>query len=871
MEVFLKVTAYFGLVLIYQVAYVNAFQLPSSKVDIAKYSSIKATKTCSTGFDNVACNTTCPSRTHFPTMATPLKTVTSTCTGVSGDSTIPNNANITNGGVLFNNTTCSSVNKTYNVMKYFTISMWINVNCDNCNILEIANKIQVTSKTDGVYLNAYKLSIDKNTWTLVTIRYGTDLRWSVNNASYSTPLALPVLSNPLALMFGPNKNFSSTESLKIVDARFYHDALTMRERNSLYNGMFQLLPFHSECRCPSTHGELVQNTFPKQYMKCTNGSNQVSRFNTDSKMVEFLNDGDENTAWNSGETSDVTITIPLQKSFQLHQISLTGVTKDPIELKIIVYHGNQVRDTRIFREDCSAGSNTCLDYSEHVTSKVFKFTFDADISSTTTPTREQYKKTVADKIYIWVKTQDYFTVSEIKLLVRCDCGGNDAACTIKGTKYTCNCSPASNTKGVNCDQCVDSYYRKTTALTCDIPCKCNLTGSTGTSCEETSGNCTCKTNVSGRQCDTCMHNTANFSSTGCTACSCNSEGIQSCSTGLVCNCKNNVERDSGKCNKCVPNFYNLSHSDGCLPCDCFSSGTVDSSQNTCNETTGQCQCKSLVQGRQCNECVDESYDLSSSHAIRGCMPCRCSVVGSVDNICNKSTGLCTCKMERVAGLSLRDCAPTNLTLDPTYGPLSGGTKLTIKGHDLGEDVQLSFNIANEPQSITNRNNTHIFIETNPSSSKGKKSIKLYWVDDNYQDHVGVFTQQYTFEYREDPVIAAASRKPRKTYASGGCKMRLGGNDLNSVAYPKLLVYSSNIPIESPCTGEGNLLTCITPNLTQYGANNEVSYGLYFDNVIAYRNLSTIKILEDPSIDTGNDENYRNSFDDVFKITVRPTP
>lgn len=110
------------------------------------------------------------------------------------------------------------------------------------------------------------------------------------------------------------------------------------------------------------------------------------------------------------------------------------------------------------------------------------------------------------------------------------------------------------------------------------------------------GQCTCKNNVTGRKCDSCIHNAANLSSNGCTACSCNSDGITSCTDGLICNCKKNVETSTRECQSCLPNFYGIRNKEGCLPCDCFRVGTEVSALSTCDATSGQCQCKALVEG-----------------------------------------------------------------------------------------------------------------------------------------------------------------------------------------------------------------------------------------------------------------------------------
>ena len=71
-----------------------------------------------------------------------------------------------------------------------------------------------------------------------------------------------------------------------------------------------------------------------------------------------------------------------------------------------------------------------------------------------------------------------------------------------------------------------------------------------------------------------------------------------------CACKANViGRD---CNQCKPEHYGLSKDDplGCQPCECDIGGAYD---NNCDIITGQCKCRPNVEGRQCNDVPDGYY------------------------------------------------------------------------------------------------------------------------------------------------------------------------------------------------------------------------------------------------------------------------
>ena len=58
----------------------------------------------------------------------------------------------------------------------------------------------------------------------------------------------------------------------------------------------------------------------------------------------------------------------------------------------------------------------------------------------------------------------------------------------------------------------------------------------------------------------------------------------------------------------------------CSSCSCEISGSFSS---LCNNFTGQCQCKQNVEGRDCSQCVEGTYNLCQSNPS-GCQPCFCS-------------------------------------------------------------------------------------------------------------------------------------------------------------------------------------------------------------------------------------------------------
>lgn len=106
-----------------------------------------------------------------------------------------------------------------------------------------------------------------------------------------------------------------------------------------------------------------------------------------------------------------------------------------------------------------------------------------------------------------------------------------------------------------------------------------------------------------------------------------------------CHCKAYV--GGRRCDTCKDGFWNLDENnpEGCQNCTCNTLGTANNAG--CNVYTGECTCKRLVTGKDCNQCMLETYGLSDSHD--GCAPCDCDIGGSLDNFCDVITGQCKCR------------------------------------------------------------------------------------------------------------------------------------------------------------------------------------------------------------------------------------
>ncbi|XP_056424309.1 usherin isoform X1 [Hyla sarda] len=287
----------------------------------------------------------------------------------------------------------------------------------------------------------------------------------------------------------------------------------------------------------------------------------------------------------------------------------------------------------------------------------------------------------------------YYGVSEINISGRCNCHGHANSCDTSVSPYKCLCDTQSFTDGDTCDLCLPLYNNKpfrqgdhVNAYNC-VPCQCNNHSSS------------CHYNASGDPhpddherggggvCDNCLHNTAGRNCEVCKIffyrkfeadpsaidvcqpCDCNEAGTANKSRecdelGGQCRCKANVW--GRRCDQCKDGFYNLQESDpnGCQPCHCNTSGTIDGS-HICHRVTGQCQCKTHVIGPRCDGCkLGFKQDTLGQER---CIQCTCSPYGAINQFCNPVSGQCKCG-ENVSGLGCDTC------IDNYYGLEADGCK-----------------------------------------------------------------------------------------------------------------------------------------------------------------------------------------------------
>eukprot|EP00058_Branchiostoma_floridae_P024730 XP_002610220.1 hypothetical protein BRAFLDRAFT_76999 [Branchiostoma floridae] len=458
-----------------------------------------------------------------------------------------------------------------------------------------------------------------------------------------------------------------------------------REVQEVYTGTFPELHADSSCRCPPSHPRI--NPLLERYC-IRNGDPDTTadielRLDADAHPLAYINDDDLSSRWISDFFSSIpgdTVTIDIDLSngqYEVYYVIVNFYNPQPkyVTIRKKKTEASPWEDWQFYAEDCAQfgldnngelgnpESVNCLQFPRcicygHATSCDMEqdpyVCRCLETSFTQGNNCEECQPLYNDKPFRHGDNLNAYNCRP------CECYGHADSCHynasldpfpnihLSGGGGVCD-DCQHNTIGRRCDTCADEFYREIgkplDAVDVCTPCDCNVSGVDGSLvCDKIGGQCACKAQVDGRQCDQCRAGYFNLTQTnpdGCENCSCNLAGTaggdSTCDDDGQCNCKANVI--NLKCDRCDYGFKLLTASNpaGCEPCQC---NTYGSTSQFCNPDTGQCQCKTNVEGLLCDTCVDDFYGLDST----GCKACVCNADGTeTGTFCNKTSGQCVCK------------------------------------------------------------------------------------------------------------------------------------------------------------------------------------------------------------------------------------
>uniref|UniRef100_A0A3P8X1D7 Laminin subunit beta 4 n=1 Tax=Cynoglossus semilaevis TaxID=244447 RepID=A0A3P8X1D7_CYNSE len=254
-------------------------------------------------------------------------------------------------------------------------------------------------------------------------------------------------------------------------------------------------------------------------------------------------------------------------------------------------------------------------------------------------------------------------------------------CQYDPQSHSATCLCREGHTGPRCDRCVGGYFGDLSlpgAGCKPCPCNNNIDIDGAGACDSLTGECLrCLGNTTGPRCQHCKPGFyGNALERDCKECSCERRGteVTQCPLGSPCvcdpgtgqcPCRTGVTGDL--CDTCEDRFWNLKGPSGCQACGC---DPLNSASSVCDKVTGQCPCRAEFGGRQCDECGENHF----GNPDLQCVSCDCNLEGTLRPSCDPETGECLCR-PGVTGIFCDECAPSYSSAFPACEPCHPCTAL----------------------------------------------------------------------------------------------------------------------------------------------------------------------------------------------------
>lgn len=197
-------------------------------------------------------------------------------------------------------------------------------------------------------------------------------------------------------------------------------------------------------------------------------------------------------------------------------------------------------------------------------------------------------------------------------------------------------------------------------------------------------------------------------------------------------------------------------------------------------------------------------------------------------------------------------SPRILSVVPSKGPKSGGTKLLLWGLDMNTGSRAEAYIGGAPCYIINRKHDKIECITSAIDRPGGQKVSM-----RFDNSERTFSD-YEFLYVDDPEVDvvtsnqissghfARGLSPPKGISAGGISIHVRGKNFVSIQEPRFYIVLDGLKYNGSCQLENATdMSCLSPSvpadrLSVYSLETplELDYGFFMDNVESVHNLAT---------------------------------